>query len=203
MPESVWIFGAREKNMPAKKPASLIPINETKADRAARVSAEMSMIPKTELTNRPPAALKGHKLAPAVWKKIVNLYASTDGKIATSFDEDLLIQYCLCIEELPWLSDMRTAVEGEYKAIQKQVTKLRSAKMSDEGLKNYLSLLNQLNALLTRLQSFDARIDGKRKLIHSLSQSLYLTPRSRAGVAPAQREEDDPMDEMETLLNSA
>ena len=36
----------------------------------------------------------------------------------------------------------------------------------------------------------DARLDGKGKYLHSLEQSLYLTPRSRAGVAPVQKEKE-------------
>jgi phage terminase small subunit len=47
----------------------------------------------------------------------------------------------------------------------------------------------------------DARLDGKRKLLHTLSQSLYLTPRSRAGVAPEQKEPEHDDDPMDKLLN--
>ena len=61
-----------------------------------------------------------------------------------------------------------------------------------ESFKNYLRLLEQYGALLARLQGIDARLDGKRKLIHLLAQSLYLTPRSRAGVVPPQKEEEEP-----------
>ena len=189
--------------MPARKPASLIPINETKEARSARIAAEKSITPKSDLPTIPPLELKGHKTASIVWKKIVKLYASIDGKIATSFDEDLLIQYCLLIEEMPWLAEMRGTVEGEYKAVQKQVNKIRGSKMSDDAYKNYLRLLDQLNALLARIQGLDARLDGKRKLIHSLSQSLYLTPRSRAGVAPPEKpKENKEVDPMSDLLNS-
>ena len=176
-------------------------MNETKADRSARVEAENSMTPQTELTIKPPMVLKGHKIAPIVWKKLVKLYASIEGKIATPFDEDLLVQYCLLIEELPWLTGMRSAAETEYKSIQKQIAKSRPLKLSDETYKNYLNLLNQFNALLARIQGLDARIDGKRKLIHSLSQSLYLTPRARAGVAPPVKEPETPKSEMDKLLD--
>jgi hypothetical protein len=48
----------------------------------------------------------------------------------------------------------------------------------------------------------DARLDGKRKLLHSIAQSLYLTPRSRAGVAPPEKEPEKPKSEMDELLDN-
>jgi hypothetical protein len=68
-------------------------------------------------------------------------------------------------------------------------------------IKDYLGALFQANALLQRYQGMDARLDGKRKLVFTLAQAMYLTPRSRAGVAPKQKEEEQPKNEMEELLN--
>ena len=56
------------------------------------------------------------------------------------------------------------------------------------------------NELYTKWQGADARLDGKRKLLHDLEKSLYLTPRSRAGVEPPTKEPDVPKSEMEGLL---
>ena len=60
--------------------------------------------------------------------------------------------------------------------------------------------MEQYNALVARLIGIDARLDGKRKLEHTLAQSLYLTPRARAGVAPADRKPPEPANEMAALL---
>lgn len=38
----------------------------------------------------------------------------------------------------------------------------------------------------------DARVDNKKKLLHQLGQSLYTTPRSRAGTVPVQKPEAEP-----------
>ena len=61
--------------------------------------------------------------------------------------------------------------------------------------------LMQANALIQRFQGMDARLDGKRKLIFSLAQSLYLTPRSRAGVAPEEKDGEEPQSDMDKLLD--
>lgn len=65
---------------------------------------------------------------------------------------------------------------------------------------DYVNALTQANALLQRFQGMDARMDGKRKLVFALAQSLYLTPRSRAGVAPTEKEPEEPKSEMEKML---
>jgi len=48
--------------------------------------------------------------------------------------------------------------------------------------------------------SVDQRMDRKGARLDLLRQQLYLTPRSRAGVAPAEREQEEE-DPMEKLLN--
>lgn len=181
--------------MPAKKPPSLIDRHDTKADRSARADAESAMTPKTELTRKPPAKLTGHKIAIATWKHAVGLYAETTGKIATSFDENLLVKYCLVEEECVWLEKIRLKIEKLYVSTDKKL-----AKMKPDDLEAYYKALSQVNALLTRLQGFDARLDGKRKLSHTMEMSLYLTPRSRAGVAPPTKEPETPLSPMEKML---
>lgn len=182
--------------MPRTKPQSLIERHDTKADRSARADAESAMTPKTELTRKPPAKLTGHKIAIATWKRTVGLYGEIEGQIATSFDEDLLVKYCLVEDECDWLSRIRSKIEKQYVSAD---TKL--AKMKPDDLESYYKALSQVNALLTRLQGFDARLDGKRKLGLAYSQSLYLTPRSRAGVAPPTKETEAPLSAMEKTLN--
>ena len=184
--------------MPARKPSTLTTRHNTKADRDARASAESAMTPATTLPAKPPAALTGHKHAGALWKELVKLYGETQGTIITAFDKDLLVKYCLAEEELTELFAMR----GEIKKLwTKHVKILEKMNPKSEDLKDYFNALAQANALLQRFQGMDARMDGKRKLVFSLAQSLYLTPRSRAGVAPPEKEPEEPQDEMDKLLN--
>jgi phage terminase small subunit len=46
----------------------------------------------------------------------------------------------------------------------------------------------------------DARLDRKATRLDTLRQQLYLTPRSRAGVAPVEKQPDQ-VDELDTLLD--
>jgi hypothetical protein len=71
----------------------------------------------------------------------------------------------------------------------------------NDALKDYFNALAQANALLQRFQGMDARLDGKRKMVFALAQSMYLTPRSRAGVAPPEKPPEKPKSKMGGLLD--
>jgi phage terminase small subunit len=183
--------------MPARKPSSLNNSHDSKQNRGTRDAAESALNPKTLLTIKPPAALTGHKLASDTWQRIVGLYFETKGTIITAFDQALLIKYCLAEEELIELFKMRSEIKKTWEIHLKW---LNNFKPKGEEIKDYLGALQQANALLQRFQGMDARLDGKRKLIFALEQSLYLTPRSRAGVAPPEKEPEEPESEMDKLL---
>jgi phage terminase small subunit len=184
--------------MPARKPSTLTTRHDTQADKAARAAGESALVPRTTLTKTPPSALKGHDHASAVWRRLWRLYSQTQGTIVTAFDGDLLIKYCLAEEELEELFELRSQVKGLWTT---HCEILQAMKPDNETMKDYFNALAQANALLQRFQGLDARLDGKRKLVFSMAQSLYLTPRSRAGVAPPEKEQEDPSDEMQLLLD--
>ena len=184
--------------MPARKNSALNKRHNTKKDRSEREAAEAALVPTTELTIKPPAALKNHKCASAVWTRIVGLYFETEGKIITAFDQDVLIKYCLAEEELEELYALRASIKKVWLNHLKVLVKIHP---TNKAMKDYFGALMQANALLQRFQGMDARLDGKRKMIHAMAQSLYLTPRSRAGVAPQEKEPADPETDMDKLLN--
>ncbi len=173
--------------MPAKKPNTLNSRHNTKADILARAAAESAMTPRTELTVELPRQLTGRDNAHAAktWARTVALYAEVDGNIATAFDVDLLTKYCLLEQEVIELGEMRKTIKADWITQKKVVEKI---KPNDKTLKEYVKLWEVVNGLFQRFQGIDARLDGKRKLLHSLAQSLYLTPRSRAGVDPKRKE---------------
>jgi hypothetical protein len=184
--------------MPAKKPSSLNSRNTSKQMREERESAEDAMTPKTALTAVVPVRLRGkaHANAASTWKRIIGLYLEVEGKIVTAFDYDLLIKYCLLEEEVVELAEMRKTIKSDWESQEKSAKKI---KPNTDTLKDWVAMWGIVNALFQRFQGMDARLDGKRKLLHTLSQSLYLTPRSRAGVAPQEKEpehDDDPMSEL-------
>lgn len=171
--------------MPAVKPLSLIRRHSTKEELEERESAELSLVPTTQISAKPPALLQKHKVARETWTRLVGLYFETEHTLITAFDQDALVKYCLLEEECVWLESMRTAVYKQAVSLQTKLGKMKiTATTEAEKIKLYYSLLEQYNALIARVQGLDARLDGKRKLSHSLSQSMYLTPRSRAGVNP-------------------
>jgi phage terminase small subunit len=185
--------------MPARKPSVLITRSETKADSAARTAGESAVTPKTQLTlATPPLLHRGHAVAAATWKRIVGLYLEVDGVVATAFDSDLLIKYCLLEEEVREMALDRKKMRSQWEL---QLAAAKKVPCDSENLKTWAHMWEVVNALFMRYQGMDARLDGKRKLLLSLSQSLYLTPRSRAGVEPPTKEPEHEQDDMEKLLD--
>lgn len=184
--------------MPARKPSTLSRRHDTKADKAARDSAENALTPKTSLTQNPPSALKGHPSARATWKRIVGLYFETEGTIVTAFDQQVLISYCKLIEEE---LNLETKVKAIDKAQKDMLKKANKIKPTDENYSDWVSMWQQVNTLTANFLKMDARLDGKRKHRLAIEQSLYLTPRSRAGVSPKEKEDETPKTEMEKWLS--
>ena len=183
--------------MPARKPLGLSNRHDTKADRSARTADESAMTPGTQLTVATPPRLRRHAHAAATWKRIVGLYGEIDATIATAFDQDLLTKYCLLDEEAIELEKMRRTTLSDWEANQKKASKI---KPTADNMKEWVQMWAVVNAMHQRFQGMDARLDGKRKLMHALEQSLYLTPRSRAGVAPNAKEPEEPQSDMEEMV---
>jgi len=108
------------------------------------------------------------------------------------------VKYCLLEEEVVELGGMRATIKKEWETALKQANKI---KPTTDTLKEWVQMWNIVNALFQRFQGIDARLDGKRKLLHTLSQSLYLTPRSRAGVEPPTKPVEEPKSDMDNLLD--
>jgi phage terminase small subunit len=184
--------------MPSRKPASLSKRHDTAKDRKARTAAESAVKPRTGITVKHPDELKGHRSAIATWKRTVSLYAEVEGTIITAFDRDLLVKYCLLEEELLELAAVRKEIKQDYTT---QVKRARRFKPTSKEIKDYVAMWTAVNGLFMRFQGMDARLDGKRKLLHILAQSLYLTPRARAGVAPPEKPITPPKSAMEGVLD--
>jgi hypothetical protein len=164
-------------------------------------------------------------------------YGELAKEIVTRLDQDLLCDYCILMEQLAEMDEMRHGaavmhglilarmgqIKGQRKELAKAVREMgapkrgeeleevesRAAKVAelkaqDEGLADlHLELALKLQGAFDSILKLDARVDLKRSKLHTLRQSLYLTPRSRAGTAPAAKEEEEAPDEMEKLLNDA
>lgn len=184
--------------MPALKGLALNKRHATKEERAVRESLEATVMPRTRIEVKPPAALKGRKIAAAMWTRLVKLYDETQGTLITAFDENILVEYCkLHDEEM----NLETKTQELDKAQQDALKKAKHIKPNAENLKDWVAMWNQINALTNNFKNMDARLDGKRKLKLALEQSLYLTPRSRAGAAPEEKPPTEPKSEMDDLLD--
>ncbi len=146
-----------------------------------------------------PARLDGRETAAATWRRLMREFAGIEGEIVTRLDMDLLIDYCLLMDQLVELDQMRKSA----KEIWEQLDEARKKSLTDGDLVGALSIATKVNYAFDNIVKLDSRADRKRALLFQMKQSLYLTPRARAGVAPARKEEPVPPDDLEMLLNEA
>lgn len=185
--------------MPASKPSNLIKRHETAAEKSARESAENAMISGRQLPQEAPARLSKHKVAAKSWRSMMREYNAIEGVIVTRLDQDLLIDYCILVEQADEIDRLRKSAFAVWETASKEYAKAIIEKRSDD----LLPLMNRINDSFENIIKLDGRADRKRALMLQIRQSLYLTPRSRAGAAPDPKEKEEPKDELEQLLDEA
>ena len=182
---------------PARKPSGLKTRHDTAADKKAGESREESLRPGRDLPVAAPARLKGHEIASAIWRKTLRKYNELEAEVVTGLDMDLLVDYCILMEQVQELDTMRKACYQAWEQIQK-IWEKTLAEGNEEKIAN---MTIRLEVAQTEVMKFDGRVDRKRALIFQLRQSMYLTPRARAGAAPSKKEKELPPDELEQLLD--
>ena len=185
--------------MPAKKPASLNKRHDLKAVRKKRTDGEAALQPKNPLLLKPPARLKEYRGAGALWRRMIEMYRGLDAAIVSRMDQDMLVSYCILDVQEAEMDNLSAAAVKNY--IKAQEILDRIAKKDDVDPKLLIKWQDSVNWCLGNIVKLDARVDRKRALLHVLRQSLYLTPRSRAGVAPAEKAPEKPKGDMEKLLD--
>jgi hypothetical protein len=141
--------------------------------------------------------------------------------VVTRLDMDLVCDYCLLMEQAGEVDRMRKVMYklwlelGEAHEKLKQRARKANEKADSEKDQEAASTARaeaerlEEKAILTASKVIDAfeavvkldgRVDRKRALLLQWRQSLYLTPRSRAGVAPSKKEKEEEPDLMEQLL---
>jgi len=179
--------------MTRSKPSSLVVRAESAADRAVRLAREKAVTPARPLPKNPPAALKDHPTARRAWRYLAARWDETEGTIVTSFDLGIVSNFCLAIEQFAELQKMRDAAYRLWLEL--------SEAQSAAGPEDKISLAIKTVYSFDMILKIDARLDRKSDLLHKLGQSLYLTPRSRAGVAPTPQTAAPEPDELEQLLD--
>lgn len=180
--------------MPAPKPSSLIERHETAAEKAERDARESVLTPKSDLPRTAPARLKDHAVAAAAWRRLMRVWDGVDGVIVTRLDEDLLVDYCLMLEQVGELDTMRKTAYDMWLKLAKQQKDVETE--GDEKRDEALALAIEVVGAFDAVIKLDARGERKRAHLQKLRESLYLTPRARAGAAPKRKEktDEDPFD---------
>lgn len=174
--------------MPAKKPNGLITRARTKEESETRAAGEKAMQPTGDVFARVPAALKSHTVATLAWKRLAeNHYALPDeNRWLCLLDLDMLVDYCLLFEQVVEMDAVRAAIIKSMTGPKKKLKKGEPV----ESVKTIEDLVK-----------IDGRLDRKRALLFQMRQSLYMTPRARAGVVPDGKEKKEPeTDPLEELL---
>ena len=117
--------------------------------------------------------------------------------IVTSLDWDMLIDYCILMEQVVELDKMRRSAYQVWEKLDEALEKLSDETPAEDRVKMWM----KVGGALSDATKLDGRVDRKRALLHQWRQSLYLTPRSRAGTAPKKKPDEVPPDEMEKLLD--
>lgn len=184
--------------MPAPKPRALIERHETAAEKSARESREAALQPARQLPVDAPARLNGHQVAAAAWRRLIREYNSIQGVIVTRLDLDLLLDYCMLLEQTTELDRMRKVAYEIWMQFSDKRHQLVKDGKADEALEMAIKTAGAFDAVI----KLDGRVDRKRDLMLKLRQSLYLTPRARAGAAPPEKQPAEPEDPLAKLLDS-
>lgn len=187
--------------MPAKKLASLMSQHDAKSARATRADAEAAYHPKNPLLLNPPARLKGYQGAGALWRQTIEMYRSLEVTIVSALDQDMLVDYCILGVQLVEMDGMRASAQKSFRTARALLERYSERKDVDPKLLiKWQDSVNWAEGVIVKI---DARVDRKRALLHTLRQSLYMTPRSRAGVAPPEKPPEKPKTEMEKFLDGS
>lgn len=183
--------------MPARKPQDLITRSETKATKRRRAANETSLTPKNPLTVVPPPQLTGD-VARDTWQETVTLYFALDARIVSILDRGLLLDYCTTTQQLAEIDELRRQAMQNYIKANGALDKAHEKETDAKGM---AKLIAAVNWSLDEIIKLDGRADRKRALLHTMRQSLYLTPRSRAGVAPPEKPPEKPRSRMAEIID--
>jgi len=183
--------------MPARKPAGLRNRAETKAETAARIANEAALEPERGLSLQAPTRLKDHPVAQAAWRRLMRMYGELQATVVTRMDMDLLVDYCILMEQVGELDELRKSAMDTWRAMQSAWPEI----MASGDAKKIFEISVLLQATYSDMIKLDGRVDRKRAFLLQLRQSLYLTPRARAAAVPEKKQKPEEPDELEKLLD--
>ena len=128
----------------------------------------------------------------------MQLYSELSAEVVSSLDLRLLTDYCLMVEQIGELDALRAAAYKLYSELEKKQAALAKRKKAMDGD----ALAGSIGYIADVVIKLDARVDRKRALLLTLAQSLYLTPRARAGYIPPKKPAPVSRDEMDEILGT-
>lgn len=155
------------------------------------------MEPERGLSVQAPARLRDHQVAQATWRRMMRTYGQLKATVVTRMDMDLLVDYCLVMEQVTELDELRKSAFETWQALQKQWPAI----LAELDGKKIVEAMQLLQATYSDVIKLDGRVDRKRALLLQWRQSLYLTPRARSAAVPAKKEKPEEPDELEQLLD--
>ena len=126
----------------------------------------------------------------------MRLYGELEAEIVTRMDVDMLVDYCMLSEQVQELDEMRRSAVKVWETLN------RALENYDGNEKYRYQLAINVGNALNDMVKFDGRADRKRDLLFKLRQSLYITPRARAGSIPNQKKPEEPTDPLEQMLDN-
>ena len=183
--------------MPARKPAGLRNRAETKAETAARIANEAALEPERGLSVQAPARLKDHQVAQATWRRMMRTYGQLKATVVTRMDMDLLVDYCLLMEQIAEMDGLRKSSVEIWKMLDQQRKDLMDSGQAADAILMAAKEADTFGMIV----KLDSRADRKRALLLQWRQSLYLTPRARSAAVPSKKEKPEEPDELEQLLD--
>jgi len=170
---------------------------ETNEKKAQRAQKEESLRPNRGLPKDAPALLKNYPVAQAAWRAIIREYNDLEREIVTRLDFDHLVDYCMLKQHLSEIQHIRELALQVCQELSSEHTRLLSEGKADEAIIIAIKIVGAFDAIAR----FDTRAERKRALIKQWRESLYLTPRARAGTVPRAKEKEEAPDDMEKLLD--
>lgn len=189
----------------------MIRYHQTAEEKQARADREEAVRPERQLPRSAPARLAGHPTAEETWRRIMRMYDQVEAEIVSRLDMDMLVDYCMLVDQLAQLDLMRTTtyklwleMGARHDRLLKEAEAALKTNMEDEAEKLDDAAVVMAAKCLDAFEAvvkLDGRADRKRDLLFKMRQSLYLTPRARAGATPGQKAKEEPKDPLEMLLD--
>ncbi len=144
------------------------------------------MTPKGKLPLTPPAELRADPVARREWRKLARLFNELQAQILTRLDLGMLEEYCRLksrFEDIAGLREKTRILLGEL---------LKAYEDRDAPVSEKLELLKPIRSAQIDLNKLDMAMNSTGRLLMDLAKALYLLPRSRGGVTPPPKPEDEP-----------